>query len=151
MENANTTKKGNKVIIQMPLSMFTDEKLLNLKQLVLSKENLIKKAFDQEELEINVTKTKVEFPWVNSYESMEELDAYVYFVTYLCQMAVKQNKITAKQKEVENEKYAMRCFLLRLGFIGDEHKIRRKYLLKNLKGSSSFRDKKSRKEEKENV
>lgn len=40
----------------------------------------------------------------------------------------------------DNEKYAFRCFLLRLGFIGDEYKADRKVLLKNLSGSSAFKD-----------
>lgn len=41
--------------------------------------------------------------------------------------------------ETGNDKYAFRCFLLRLGFIGDEYKIARKVLLKNLTGNSAFR------------
>ena len=43
------------------------------------------------------------------------------------------------EKAVENEKYAFRCFLLRLGFIGAEYKTERKILLKNLTGSSTFK------------
>ena len=43
-------------------------------------------------------------------------------------------------KEVINEKYTFRCFLLRLGFIGDEFKMDRKILLENLSGSSAFRN-----------
>ena len=42
-------------------------------------------------------------------------------------------------KEVENEKYAFRCFLLRLGFIGDDNKTARRILLQNLSGNSAFR------------
>ena len=54
-------------------------------------------------------------------------------------MARNQKRINAKEKEVDNEKYAFRCFLLRLGFIGDEHKATRKILLRNLSGSSAFK------------
>ena len=54
-------------------------------------------------------------------------------------MAKNQKRITAKPKENENEKYAFRCFLLRLGFIGDEYKTDRKVLLANLDGSSAFK------------
>ena len=49
-------------------------------------------------------------------------------------------QVTATEKPVENEKYAFRCFLLRLGFIGSEYKAERKILLKNLTGSSAFKD-----------
>ena len=55
-------------------------------------------------------------------------------------MAKKQTRITATEKQVDNEKYAFRCFLLRLGFIGDEYKQTRKILLKNLEGSSAFKN-----------
>jgi hypothetical protein len=44
------------------------------------------------------------------------------------------------EKKVDNEKYAFRCFLLRLGFIGAEYKTDRKILLKNLTGSSAFKN-----------
>ena len=69
----------------------------------------------------------------------EELQAYMHFITALCEMTKNQKRITAKEKTVENEKYAFRCFLLRLGFIGDEYKAERKILLRNLTGSSAFK------------
>ena len=43
-------------------------------------------------------------------------------------------------RSTDNEKYAFRCFLLRLGFIGAEYKTARKILLKNLSGSSAFKN-----------
>ena len=67
------------------------------------------------------------------------MEAYTHFLTALCEMARTQKRITAKEKEVENEKYAFRCFLLRLGFIGEEFKRERKILLRNLEGSSAFK------------
>ena len=54
-------------------------------------------------------------------------------------VGVRSKRITATEKPVDNEKYAFRCFLLRLGFIGSEHKTQRKILLRNLTGSSAFR------------
>ena len=45
-----------------------------------------------------------------------------------------------KEKETDNDKYAFRCFLLRLGFIGSEYKAERKILLRNLTGSSAFKN-----------
>lgn len=50
-----------------------------------------------------------------------------------------QKRITAKEKETDNDKYAFRCFLLRLGFIGESYKQERKILLRNLSGSSAFK------------
>ena len=50
-----------------------------------------------------------------------------------------QKRITAREKDTDNDKYAFRCFLLRLGFIGAEYKEERKILLRNLTGSSAFK------------
>lgn len=47
----------------------------------------------------------------------------------------------AKEKPVDNEKYAFRCFLLKLGFIGDEYKTTRKILLQNLSGNGAWKTK----------
>jgi len=54
-------------------------------------------------------------------------------------MALNQKRIIAKEKPVDNDKYAFRCFLLRLGFIGEDYKTERKILLRNLSGSSAFK------------
>ena len=51
----------------------------------------------------------------------------------------KQLAEVATPAETDNDKYAFRCFLLRLGFIGDEYKIARKVLLRYLTGNSAFR------------
>ena len=55
-------------------------------------------------------------------------------------MARNAKRVTATEKPADNEKYAFRCFLLRLGFIGAEYKEERKILLKNLSGSSAFKN-----------
>ncbi len=54
-------------------------------------------------------------------------------------MVKRQKRIVATENDVENENYAFRCFLLRLGFIGDEYKAARKILLRNLTGSSAWK------------
>ncbi len=50
-----------------------------------------------------------------------------------------KRNVSAKVKPTENEKYSLRIWLLRLGMIGDEYKLARRVLLKNLSGNSSFR------------
>lgn len=69
----------------------------------------------------------------------DEAQAYTHFIAAICKMAKDAKRVTAKETAVDNEKYAFRCFLLRLGFIGAEYKIDRKILLKNLTGSSAFK------------
>ena len=56
-----------------------------------------------------------------------------------CDMARNQKRITAREKDTGNDKYAFRCFLLRLGFIGAEYKTERKILLRNLTGNGAFK------------
>ena len=127
------------VCISMPRSLFTDSALENLKALVAAKGNLIKKALGTDELPIEVTDTKVSFPWFVGTPTPEELKAYDTFICKLCEMARNAKRVNAKEKDTDNEKYAFRCFLLRLGFIGAEFKTERKILLRNLTGSSAFR------------
>lgn len=127
------------VAIQMPLSIFTESQLQNLYALVAAKGSLIKKALGVDELPINIVDKKLDFPWFPKYESPDEVKAYMHLVTAICDMARNQKRITAKEKPVDNDKYAFRCFLLRLGFIGNEYKTERKVLLRNLTGSSAFK------------
>lgn len=47
----------------------------------------------------------------------------------------------ATETEVESEKYAFRCFLLRLGFIGADSKAHRKILMRRLSGTAAFPNK----------
>lgn len=127
------------VSIQLPASEFTETTLANLQAIIDAKCNLIKKALRAEALPINRLGDRIDFPWFRPYADHQEVQAYMHFLTALCEMARTQKRITAKEKEVDNEKYAFRCFLLRLGFIGEEYKSERKILLRNLTGSSAFK------------
>jgi len=62
-------------------------------------------------------------------------------INRLCKTATQKKRVTAKEKETEGSpKYAMRCFLLSLGFIGEEYKGARKILLSKLEGNSSWKN-----------
>ena len=128
------------VCISMPKSLFTDSNLENLKALIAAKGGLIKKALGVDDLPLEITDTKVSFPWFPATPIPDEMNAYDTFICKLCEMARNQKRINATEKPTDNEKYAFRCFLLRLGFIGAEYKTARKILLKNLSGSSAFRN-----------
>lgn len=114
-------------------------KVENLEAILTSKAGLIKKALSVSELPIMVDEENVSFPWFTEGLDEEYIQAYTEFIVALCKMSVTQKRVQAKEKEFDNEKYAFRCFLLRLGFIGDEYKLDRKILLKNLKGSAAFK------------
>lgn len=110
--------------------------LANLQNLLAAKGALIKKALGVDSLEVQEECGKVSFPW---FDGEEVPKPYIEFIEAICRMSQSQKRISAKVKEVTNEKYAFRCFLLRLGFIGPEFKEARKELLKNLSGSSAFK------------
>lgn len=135
----NEREESINLIIQMPRADFTDTAIENLKGLVESKATLIKKALDTDSIPIIEDEEYVAFPWFQGECSSEEVKAYTHFVTALCEMAKKQTRVNSTEKSVENEKYAFRCFLLRLGFIGPEYKMERKILLSRLSGSSAFK------------
>ena len=124
---------------------FTEESIDNLFRILESKGRLFSSAFGKQSLIINVKEDRIEFPWFSKMDP-ESVQTYTKFVTAICDMAKNQKRITAKPRDDENEKYAFRCFLLRLGFIGDEFKADRKILLANLDGSSAFKAKKEEQE-----
>ena len=125
--------------ISVPRNMFTDDKLENLQKLIEGKQMLFKHAFRAEQLEVVITQNQVSFPWFPLASEPDAVSAYTEFITKLCGLAIKLKQVSLKDKEVENEKYAFRCFLLRLGFIGDDSKVARRILLQNLSGNSAFR------------
>jgi len=110
----------------------------NLTKLLDAKGNLIKLALGIDSLPIEFKEDRVAFPWFTEVEPDEAM-AYTKFISALCKMAKEAKRVTAVEKEIVNPKYEFRCFLLRLGFIGDEYKADRKVLLKNLSGSSAWK------------
>ena len=111
----------------------------NLTKLLDAKGNLIRKALGITDLRIEVLEDRVAFPWFSQVDA-DSAAAYTHFISALCEMSRNAKRVTATEKPVDNEKYAFRCFLLRLGFIGSEYKAERKILLKNLSGSSAFKN-----------
>lgn len=133
--------------VELPIDGFTEESLSNLEKIVASKATLIKRALGAEALPIEKTDTTIKFPWFKVKDDSGEAEAYTAFVSGLCALAKEQKRVTAKEKPVENEKFAFRVFLIRLGFIGDEYKRARKLLMKNLTGNSAFKSGAPAKEE----
>lgn len=115
-------------------------KVGNLTNLLEAKGELIKKALGADDIRIEVDEEKVSFPWFSELPDADACTAYQNFIAALCKMSKEQKRINSIEKEVTNEKYAFRCFLLRLGFIGAEYKADRKILLKNLEGSAAFKN-----------
>lgn len=68
-----------------------------------------------------------------------QLKSYIQLCLALSQMAKDAKAASSKPQQHDNPKYAMRTWLLRLGFIGEEFKTAREFLTKRLSGDASFR------------
>lgn len=137
-EIADTGATGSETVgltVSIPLEKV---EVGNLASILDAKGDLIKKALGIPDLRFTTDEENISFPWFVEVKPEEAL-AYTKFISAICEMSKKQKRVTAKPKENENEKYAFRCFLLRLGFIGDEFKADRKILLSKLDGSSAFK------------
>ena len=129
----------DRLTIEYPLDGFTPEKLDNIFNMVNAKAPLLKASLGTDELPIKQTIDTLLFPWFSGNLDEEHTKAYSALVSLLCKTAKEKKRVTAKEKDSgDNPKYAMRCFLLSLGFIGDEYKTARKILLSNLDGNSSW-------------
>ena len=68
-----------------------------------------------------------------------QLKSYIQLCLALSEMAKEVRTASAKPQQNENPKYAMRTWLLRLGFIGEEFATARDFLTRNLSGDTAFR------------
>ena len=136
--------KPGRLVLQMPITGFTPEKLDNLTKLVNAKAPLLKAALNAEELPIQHTNETLDFPWFQFTEDSETVNAYMALICMLCKTAIEKKRVTAKEKPLQgSSRYAFRCFLLSLGFIGNEYKSARKILLNSggLSGNTSWKSK----------
>jgi hypothetical protein len=127
------------ITIEYPLEDFTPETLDNLVKMVESKEVLIKTALNTDTLPIQVLEDRVAFPWFK-YTDNANLEAYMQFISLLCQTAQEKKRVIAKaQESFENPRFAMRVWLIGLGMVGAEFATARKILTKPLSGDGAFR------------
>ena len=139
MTMAEVDSEEDSLAISIPRTFLTETGRRNLDALLASKGKLIQKAFNIEKAAYTLTDETIKFAWFHGKIAEDTVRAYTDFISKLCEMAQKQKRAVAKEKPTENEKYAFRCFLLRLGMIGDDYKTSRKILLQNLTGSSAFK------------
>ncbi|SHH59095.1 amidoligase family protein [Clostridium grantii] len=85
------------------------------------------------------TKGTIEFRLFNGTLHAGKIRSYIVFCLAISHQALKQKSASAKRTHTDNEKYTFRCWLLRLGLIGDEFKNCRQHLMKSLDGNSAWR------------
>ena len=126
--------------VTIPADRFSPGALARLRNLIASRRRLFCDALNAAELPVLERDDQIAFPWFERTDDEEERAAYTLFIERLAELSNRLKWAASAEKDAPNEKYAMRCFLLRLGFIGAEYKRTRAILLRNLQGSSAFRN-----------
>lgn len=132
-------ENNDRLSIELPKDGMTPIAMQNLRRLVASKATLLKKAIGTDSLPITEYEDRIGFAWFRPTNEQAELIAYSRLLAGLCTLARTLKRASGLEQPAENEKYAFRCFLLRLGFIGAECKEARKILLRNLSGNAAFK------------
>lgn len=138
--DSTKTEDAVRISICLPAHDMTERQIQNVFDLVESKKTLIKKSIGADELPITLEDGKLCFDWFSTDSTPEERQAYMALLCGIRSLAMTLHRVNRRETEVPNEKYAFRCFLLRLGMVGNDSKAQRKILLKNLSGSSAWRD-----------
>jgi hypothetical protein len=86
------------------------------------------------------TRGTIEFRLFNGTMHAGKIRSYIVFCLAVSRQALIQKRAMAKRTHTDNEKYTFRCWLLRLGLIGDEFKNCRYHLMKSLDGNSAWRN-----------
>ena len=128
----------DRLSVEMPRDGMTPTAMENLRRLVASKATLLKKALGTDSLPITEHTDRIEFGWFRPTDDQTEIAAYYQLVQGLCELARTQKRVLAAERPVESDRFALRCMLLRIGFIGGAFKDSRRVLLRNLTGSSSY-------------
>ncbi|EYE88024.1 virulence associated protein [Fervidicella metallireducens AeB] len=84
-------------------------------------------------------KGTVEFRLFNGTTHAGKIKAYIQFCLAVSHQAITQRSASAKRTKTDNEKYTFRCWMLRLGLIGEEFETCRYHFLANLEGNSAWR------------
>ena len=83
---------------------------------------------------------KLIFSGFGAAPDAEHVQTYTKLAAAMNRMAITQKRVQAKDVDDSNEKYAMRIWLVRIGFGGAEYKADRRILMEHLTGHSAFRN-----------
>lgn len=128
-----------RLTLSLPREKFSHEALERLKAIVASKQTILKKVFETEDLTIIVNDSQILFPWFTLHGVDGEVDAYGKFIFAIARRALTASRISPYEKPTDNEKFTMRLFLNSLGFQGEEFKFARRFLIRNLEGNGAWR------------
>lgn len=139
LREAGAAPDGQLTVTLLPDSV-DEERAAIMQALLESKESLIRKALQTEQpFYVAAGVDAYTFTFFNATLDRAEIMAAIQFAACIYEQSLSQKRVTSKDKAVDNEKYAFRCFLLRIGMIGKEYGTARKTLSMHLSGNSSFK------------
>ena len=125
------------ITVEIPKNgSLSDERFQNLLKLAESRRNLIAKALSRP-LVINDCGDSVQFVFPHS-DDVGIANIYGQFAAAMMKYVKRHQRVTATEREVENEKFSMRTFLVKLGMNGSEFSETRKWFSRNLSGNAAF-------------
>ena len=130
---------ATKLTVNLLRSQLPDDVIERLRAIVRNKEVLFKRALLTDDLPIGVTEDKVSFPWFTLTGIDGEAEAYSQFISHLCKMASEQTRVLDKPYDGDNDRFAMRIFMVRMGMKGAQFALARKLMMKHLTGNSGWR------------
>lgn len=122
-----------KLTIAIPKESLTDTALENLQKIIANKQTLFQRAFRTDSTEVEITEEKINFTWFPYTTDSDEIAAYTQFISRLCDMERDAKRVSSKPTETDNDKYAFRCFLLRLGLSEKSIRQRERFCLEILR------------------
>lgn len=125
--------------LSMPKEKFSPDAIERLRAIVASKQTILKRVFETDDLSIVVTDDQIQFPWFTLHKIDGEIDAYAKFVFAIAKRALTSSRISSVERPTDNEKFTMRLFLNSLGFQGEDFKFARRFLIRNLEGNGAWR------------
>ena len=135
----NPINDDTKLTISVPRSKVPDDVLGRLKSIIANKGVLFKRALQTDDLPIEVSDETVSFPWFTLTGMEGEGEAYAQFIAHLVKMADEQTRVLDKPYDGDNDRFAMRIFMVRMGMKGDKYALARKLMMKHLTGNSGWR------------
>ncbi len=137
-ETEESAATPNGLAFAFPIDGWDQHTQGNVRAMLASKGHLIGKALGLHALPVEVAKGEISVPWFHQTPTPEVVDATTRLLGAMVKTASDAKRVSPKPPAGANEKYTMRCFLLRLGFIGEETKTARKVLMANLDGNAAW-------------
>lgn len=127
--------------LTFPTTGWDEATAAKLEALLAAKGELIAEAFDipATPMKMDEVEGTVEFAWFDQLPDAEVIEAASVLLQLMIEHAKTSTRISPKPPEPGNDKYAMRCWLLRLGMLGKGYKNARRVLLANLDGNVAWK------------